>query len=129
MRKLVVATFVSLDGVVQAPGGAGEDPSDGFSHEGGWCRSSARPCPRVNRGPARSLLGAHGSATSSRSWPKMPRTRSPGLIGNEARRLAIAPRRWTGRRREALLKRRRPRGPAARSGAGRRRARRCTALG
>jgi dihydrofolate reductase len=34
MRKLVVLTFVSLDGVMQAPGGKGEDPSDGFDLEG-----------------------------------------------------------------------------------------------
>ena len=33
-RKLVVLTFVSLDGVMQAPGGKGEDPSGNFDLEG-----------------------------------------------------------------------------------------------
>jgi dihydrofolate reductase len=35
MRKLVVNTFVSLDGIMQAPGGPEEDPTGGFQH-GGW---------------------------------------------------------------------------------------------
>ena len=34
MREIVVLTFVSLDGVMQAPGGKGEDPSGGFDLEG-----------------------------------------------------------------------------------------------
>ena len=35
MRKLIASTFVSLDGVMQAPGGPEEDPTGGFTL-GGW---------------------------------------------------------------------------------------------
>ena len=35
MRKIVVGAFVSMDGVMQAPGGPSEDPTKGFGF-GGW---------------------------------------------------------------------------------------------
>src|SRR5947207_14917133 len=35
MRKLIVSEFVSLDGVMQAPGGKDEDRDGGFEY-GGW---------------------------------------------------------------------------------------------
>jgi len=35
MRKLVVSEFITLDGVIQAPGGKDEDRDGGFEH-GGW---------------------------------------------------------------------------------------------
>jgi hypothetical protein len=37
MRKINVAEFVFLDGVIEAPGGPEEDTSGGFAY-GGWIR-------------------------------------------------------------------------------------------
>jgi dihydrofolate reductase len=34
MRKIITTTFVTLDGVMQAPGGKGEDPTGDFKYEG-----------------------------------------------------------------------------------------------
>ena len=42
MRRIVGAAFVSLDGVMQAPGGPTEDPTGGFEH-GGWLASMFDP--------------------------------------------------------------------------------------
>jgi dihydrofolate reductase len=35
MRKIIATTFLSLDGVMQAPGAPDEDPTEGFT-QGGW---------------------------------------------------------------------------------------------
>jgi len=35
MRKIIAINHVTLDGIIQAPGGPGEDPSGGFT-QGGW---------------------------------------------------------------------------------------------
>ncbi len=40
MRKVIVGAFVSLDGVMQAPGGPDEDPTGGFKY-GGWVAPAA----------------------------------------------------------------------------------------
>ena len=35
MRKIIVLSFITLDGVMQAPGGPEEDSTDSFQY-GGW---------------------------------------------------------------------------------------------
>lgn len=55
--KLTVQTFLSLDGVMQAPGAPEEDPSGGFAH-GGW--QAPYPDPAV--GEFVTELNSHASA-------------------------------------------------------------------
>ena len=45
MRKIIAITQVSLDGVMQAPGGPEEDPSNSFVH-GGWAMHFASDAGR-----------------------------------------------------------------------------------
>lgn len=55
--KLTVQTFLTLDGVMQAPGGPDEDPSDAFAH-GGW----QAPFPDAAVGEFVTELNGHASA-------------------------------------------------------------------
>lgn len=74
--KLVVGTFLSLDGVMQGPGGPGEDDSNGFQF-GGWL------APHVDQGFGEvmgavferadgMLLGRRSYDILSSHWPNVP---------------------------------------------------------
>jgi dihydrofolate reductase len=75
MRPLVVTTFVTLDGVMQAPGGPGEDPSGGFSYEG-WLvpffdEAMGEQVTTWFTGAQDFLLGRTTYDIFYASWPKM----------------------------------------------------------
>ena len=74
MRKLNVLEFVSLDGVIQSPGGAKEDTSGGFAY-GGWTRPhsddvSGKAMRKQMNMPADLLLGRKTFEMFAQFWPK-----------------------------------------------------------
>jgi dihydrofolate reductase len=71
MRRLVVNAFVSLDGVMQAPGGPHEDPTGGFTH-GGWAANywDDEMMRRIETsGPYELLLGRGTYEIFAAHWP------------------------------------------------------------
>jgi dihydrofolate reductase len=73
MRKLVVSTFLTLDGVMQGPGGPGEDDSGDFTH-GGWSVSywddtMARVMDEAMSAPFDLLLGRRTYDIFAAYWP------------------------------------------------------------
>jgi len=74
MRKLVVGTFVTLDGVMQAPGGPDEDREGGFQH-GGWLvpyfnEQFLAIMTEWTKGAGAFLLGRKTYEMFASSWPK-----------------------------------------------------------
>ena len=69
--RIVVSDFMSLDGVVQAPGGPDEDTEGGFTH-GGWSMPYFDP-DAMGRCSTRSWPASKRSssvAEPGRSWPR-----------------------------------------------------------
>jgi dihydrofolate reductase len=71
MRKLAVNTFMSLDGVMQSPGGPDEDPTGGFEL-GGWAANyfdDEMMSQVAEAGPYELLLGRGTYEIFAAHWP------------------------------------------------------------
>ena len=73
MRRITGAALVSLDGVIQAPGGPSEDPTGGFAH-GGWVQpffdeGVGRRIGRLFAGEFDLLLGRRTYDIFAAYWP------------------------------------------------------------
>lgn len=73
MRKIIVITMITLDGVMQAPGGPEEDTSDGFKY-GGWTapytEANENEFFEKNMKPADYLLGRKTFDIFAGYWPE-----------------------------------------------------------
>jgi acyl-coenzyme A thioesterase PaaI-like protein len=76
MRKIIAITQVTLDGVMQSPGGPEEDPRNGFTH-GGWAMSFLDDA--LNQAIGETIAGSSTcfwDAGPTRSSPPTGRTRA-----------------------------------------------------
>jgi dihydrofolate reductase len=87
MRKLLVTTFLTLDGVMQAPGGPGEDDSGGFAHGGWsvnyWDEQMGQVMGEATSRPFAMVLGRRTYDIMAAYWPNAPEEEG-GKIFNEA---------------------------------------------
>jgi dihydrofolate reductase len=78
MRKIIVLEFISLDGVIQAPGGPEEDTSGGFKY-GGWTfpffdEESGKEMDKQMKGEYDLLLGRKTYDIFAGYWPEHSET-------------------------------------------------------
>ena len=76
MRKINVLTFLTMDGVMQGPGGPEEDTSNGFNR-GGWSvgyfdEAVGQEMGKQMGGKFDLLLGRRTYETMAANWPHMP---------------------------------------------------------
>ncbi len=92
MRTIIAATFMTLDGVMQAPGGPEEDPSGGFVHggwrAGDWDDGVGAAIDEVFAEPFDLLLGRRTYDIFAAHWPFVPT--EPSAPGYDPGMAAIA---------------------------------------
>jgi dihydrofolate reductase len=99
MRPLVVTTFLTLDGVMQAPGGPQEDPSGGFRY-GGWQfplvdQDFGREIIEWFAGAQDFLLGRFTYEVFAAYWPQAPTENDPIAAALNTRTKHVASRTLT----------------------------------
>ena len=76
MRNLIVQTFLTLDGVMQAPGGPGEDDDGGFAYGGWsvnyWADQMGQVMGEATSRPFAMVLGRRTYDIMAAYWPTAP---------------------------------------------------------
>jgi len=94
MRKLIVSEFVTLDGVMQAPGGADEDRDGGFEHGGWtlpfWHDDIGRSFGELMQGCDAFLLGRRTYVTHAEAFEPMPEGDFFGAMMNAPRKYVVS---------------------------------------
>jgi dihydrofolate reductase len=94
MRKLIVSEFMSLDGVIQAPGGKEEDVDGGFAH-GGWTMpywhdDIGAAFDGIMKGVDAFLLGRRTYVTHAHAFEPMPEGDPFGDMMNAPKKYVVS---------------------------------------
>jgi dihydrofolate reductase len=92
MRKLIVTTFLTLDGVMQAPGGPGEDDEGGFAHGGWsvnyWDDQMGQVMGEATSKPFAMVLGRKTYDIMAAHWPDAPEESGAKLFNDATKYVA-----------------------------------------
>jgi dihydrofolate reductase len=93
MRKIIAITHVTLDGVMQAPGGPEEDPRGGFTH-GGWAmlfddEAVGEALEEIMSGEFDLLLGRRTYEIFAAYWPYTAADNSIAKAFNRAAKFVV----------------------------------------
>ena len=92
MRRLITTTFLTLDGVMQAPGGPGEDDSGGFAHGGWsvnyWDDKMSELMGEATSKPFAMVLGRKTYDIMAAYWPTAPEENGAKVFNNATKYVA-----------------------------------------
>lgn len=92
MRKFMVTTFVTLDGVMQAPGGPGEDDDGGFQYGGWsapyWDETMMNVMAEATSKPFDMVLGRRTYDVMAAHWPFASEEEGAGVFNNATKYVA-----------------------------------------
>jgi dihydrofolate reductase len=94
MRKLIVSEFITLDGVIQAPGGKDEDTDGGFEYGGWtwpyWHDDMAKGFLAMMQDVDAILLGRRTYVTHANAFEPMPKGDTFGDVMNAPKKYVVS---------------------------------------
>jgi dihydrofolate reductase len=92
MRQLIVQSFLTLDGVMQAPGGPGEDDDGGFAYGGWsvnyWDDQMGQVMADATSRPFAMVLGRRTYDIMAAYWPTAPEEQGAGVLNGATKYVA-----------------------------------------
>lgn len=93
MRKIITTTMITLDGVMQAPGGSEEDRAEGFNYGGwqtGWGEEADYITDRIQAEPFDMLFGRRTYDIFASYWPQHKDEPHWGKLFDRAKKYVVS---------------------------------------